>query len=574
MADRQRNKSAVEARWQYGKLLQGLSVVTFAAVASCTTMLKTTNVISSCLPLQSQRIRADDSRTIWRFAFIRLTSRLLLLGLLSACATLPEDYPKEESFAVPASAETSLGLSATAWVSSHDGRSGFFPLQSGSDALAARLRMIERAEVSLDAQYFLMKPDIAGHIFCQELLLAADRGVRVRFLLDDIFTTVSDEELFILDAHENIEVRLYNPIAKRGFFYLNFLGDFKRANRRMHNKSFIADNQLAIVGGRNIAAEYFDLNTNTEFEDFDVLGAGKVATDVSATFDLFWNSRRSLPLEALDVEFTAAQLDKVRRQMKEDFDEAYASAFAEAMNNRIIRELIDTKDQLFPADWEVVTDDPQKLKTGVAVEQRQLVNRLIELVVESEEEIIVITPYLVPLESGVEFWRGIVDQGTRVVMLTNSLASTNHIPVHSGYAKFRKPLLEAGVELYEARGDAVVRPAESSGAPDNKTLHTKLIIIDRQQVFAGSLNLDPRSIDLNAEIGVNILSEDLGQELADEFFAALDETAYRVTLDDRGRLQWEGTSNGVKVIESSEPSSSRWRRFKAWFFRIVPDSQL
>jgi putative cardiolipin synthase len=505
---------------------------------------------------------------------MRLKPWLLLLGLLSACTTLPEDYPKESSFAVPASAETPLGISATAWVSSHDGRSGFFPLQSGSDALAARLRMIERAEISLDAQYFLMKPDIAGHIFCQELLLAADRGVRVRFLLDDIFTKVSDEELFILDAHENIEVRLYNPIAKKGFFLLNFLGDFKRANRRMHNKSFTADNQLTIVGGRNIAAEYFDLNTDTEFEDFDVLGVGKVATDVSATFDLFWNSRRSLPLEALDVEFTEEQLDTVRQQMKKDFDEAYASAFADAMNNKIIRELINTKDQLFPAGWEVITDDPQKLKTSVAVEQRQLVNRLVELIVDSEEEVIVITPYLVPLKSGIEFWRGIVDQGTRVVILTNSLASTNHIPVHSSYAKFRKPLLEAGVELYEARADAVIQPTDRPGAPDNKTLHTKLIVIDRQQVFAGSLNLDPRSIDLNAELGVNILSEDLGRELADEFFEALDETAYRVTFDDRGKLQWEGTNNGVKVIKNSEPSSSRWRRFKAWFFRIVPDSQL
>ncbi len=557
-----------------GNLLQGQSIANLAAIASSLPIPKITNVIPSYFPRQCQVFGTCDRSKIWRFTAMRLASQTLLLALLSACATLPEDYPKEESFAVPASAETPLGISATAWVSSHDGQSGFFPLQSGSDALAARLRMIERAEVSLDAQYFLMKSDIAGHVFCQELLLAADRGVRVRFLLDDIFTKVNDEELFILDAHENIEVRLYNPIAKRGLFILNFLGDFKRANRRMHNKSFTADNQLTIVGGRNIASEYFDLNIDTEFEDFDVLGVGKVATDVSATFDLFWNSRRSLPLEALDVEFTEAQLDRVRQQMKQDFDEAYASAFAEAMDNLIIRELIDTKDQLFPADWEVVTDDPQKLKTSVAVEQRQLVNRLVELVVDSEEEVIVITPYLVPLESGIEFWRGIVDQGTRVVMLTNSLASTNHIPVHSAYAKFRKPLLEAGVELYEVRADAVISTADRPDAPDNKTLHTKLIIIDRQQVFAGSLNLDPRSIDLNAELGVNILSENLGEELADEFFESLEETAYRLTLDERGRLQWEGTSNGVKVIEKSEPSSSRWRRFKAWFFRIVPDSQL
>ena len=508
------------------------------------------------------------------FATVRLTLQLLLLGLLSACATLPEDYPKEESFAIPAAAETRLGLSATAWVSSHDGQSGFFPLQSGSNALAARLRMIERAEVSLDAQYFLMKPDIAGHIFCQELLLAANRGVRVRFLLDDVFTEVSDEELFILDAHENIEVRLYNPIAKKGLYYLNFLGDFKRANRRMHNKSFTADNQLTIVGGRNIANEYFDLNINTEFEDFDVLGVGKVATEVSATFDLFWNSRRSLPLEALDVEFTEAQLDKVRQQMKQEFDEAYTSVFAAAMENKIIKELIDTKDQLFAADWEVIADAPQKLENRVAAEHRQLVNRLAELIVDSDEEVIVITPYMVPLKSGIEFWQGVVDQGTRVVILTNSLASTNHIPVHSGYAKFRKPLLEAGVELYEARVDTVEHRADRPGAPDNKTLHTKLIIIDRQQIFAGSLNLDPRSIDLNSEMGVNILSEELGTELVTEFFEQLDEVAYRVTRNEGGKLQWEGIVNGEKVIKTTEPSTSRWRRFKAGFFRFAPDSQL
>ncbi len=505
---------------------------------------------------------------------IRWPLHLLALILLSACATLPEDYPREESYAIPATTATPLGLSASEWASSHDGLSGFFPLQFGNDALAARLRMIERAEVSLDAQYFLMKPDIAGHVFCQQLLLAADRGVRVRFLLDDIFTKVRDEELFILDAHENIEVRLYNPIAKRGIFLFNFLGDFKRANRRMHNKSFTADNQITIVGGRNIAAEYFDLNVDTEFEDFDVLGIGQVATDVSATFDLFWNSQRSLPLEALDVDFTEAQLDKVRQQMQDEFDEAYESALADAMENEIILELINNKDLLFPAEWEVLTDDPQKLKTKVAVEQRQLLNRLADFIVEAEEEVIVITPYLVPMKSGLEFWRSVADQGTRVVMLTNSLASTNHIPVHSGYAKYRKPLLEAGIELHEARVDAVVRSADGPGIPDNKTLHTKLIIIDRQQVFAGSLNLDPRSINLNAEMGVNILSEDLGQELADEFYEQLDEMAYRVTLDDRGRLQWISTIDGVEIIENSEPSTSRWRRFKAWLFKIVPDSQL
>jgi putative cardiolipin synthase len=514
---------------------------------------------------------AWELRNRWQYS--QLTLSFALLAIVTGCATLPEDYPKEQSFSISDTAGTSLGVSATKWVLANNGKSGFYPLQSGSDAFAARLRMLERAEVSIDAQYFLMKSDIAGHIFSQEMLLAADRGVRVRFLLDDIFSTVSDEELFILDAHEHIDVRLYNPIAKKGFFYLNFLGDFKRANRRMHNKSFTADNQITIVGGRNIADEYFDLNVDSEFEDFDVIGVGKVADDVSATFDTFWNSRRSLPLEALDIEFSSAQLEKVRVELIRDFGDAHKSIYADAMQNQEIEDLLKSKQALYPAQWEVITDDPEKLKNAIAVDQQQLMNRLNELKETADKEIIVITPYFVPLESGLSFWKDITVKGVRVVVLTNSLASTNHIAVHSGYSRYRKQLIENGIELYEARVDAVEQLA-TLDAPDNKTLHTKLIIIDRERVFAGSLNLDPRSIDLNAEMGIDIRSAALATELAEEFFDELPKNAYRVTLSEKGKLKWQGVVDGVEVTLHSEPSSNRWRRFKAWFLKIVPDSQL
>jgi putative cardiolipin synthase len=499
---------------------------------------------------------------------------LVLAVLINGCATLPDNYDKEKSVAITATEGTSLGQSATRWVAANNGKSGFYPLQSGVDAFAARLRMIERAEVSIDAQYFLMKPDTAGHIFAQELIRAADRGVRVRFLLDDVFSTVSDEELFILDAHANIEVRLYNPVAKKGIFYVNFLSDFKRANRRMHNKSFTADSQITIVGGRNIADEYFDLNLDSEFEDFDVIGLGKVAADVAEKFDSFWNSSGSLPLEALDVEFTQEQLEKVRLQMIEDFSEAHESIYEGAMINPLIVALIEKNEVLYSADWEVITDDPGKLRNFVALQQQQLMNRLNEFKRAANDEIIVITPYFVPLESGLNFWREIAAKGVRVVVLTNSLASTNHIPVHSGYSRYRKQLIEMGIELYEARADAVSQPAEPTDAPDNRTLHTKLIIIDRDQVFAGSLNMDPRSIQLNAEMGVYINSPELAEELATEFFDDIKDSAYRVTLDQNGRLQWVGMIDDKQVIERSEPQSSRSRRFKSWFMKIVPDSQL
>ena len=186
----------------------------------------------------------------------RLLIFLAMLGL-SGCATAPFDYPRESSVAISPTEETSLRRRAESWVAENLGPSGFYPLISGHDAFGARLRLMEAAEKSIDAQYFMMKGDVAGHVFAASLINAADRGVRVRFLLDDVFTTASDEELELLDAHPNIEMRLYNPIARRGISMFNFLADFKRANRRMHNKSFIVDNQIAIVGGRNIADEYF-----------------------------------------------------------------------------------------------------------------------------------------------------------------------------------------------------------------------------------------------------------------------------------------------------------------------------
>jgi putative cardiolipin synthase len=340
----------------------------------------------------------------------------------------------------------------------------------------------------------------------------------------------------------------------------------------MHNKSFTADSQITIVGGRNIADEYFDLNTDDQFEDFDVIGVGDVAADVADTFDAFWNTQLAFPLEAVDVSFTDEQLNKIRQELIRDFSSAHESIYADAMRNPEIAELLAEKTGLYPADWEVITDEPEKLSTKVSPEWQQLAIRLREI--SATEEVILITPYFVPLPSSLEYWKKMTDKGVRVVLLTNSLASTNHIAVHSGYSKYRKRLIENGIELYEVRADAVDHPADSPDAPDNKTLHTKLIITDRERVFAGSVNLDPRSIQLNSEMGINIESSDMAAELAAEFFDDLKNTAYRVTLNDRGQLQWQGIVDEKEVIKNSEPSSSRWRRFKAWFLKIVPDKQL
>lgn len=506
-----------------------------------------------------------------------MKSRILIVLWLSlaisACASVPFDYPREDSFVIADTSNTSLGREVAEWTAAHSGLSGFYPLLDGMDSFGARLHLIDVAERSIDLQYFLMKNDIAGRIIAAALLRAADRGVRVRFLLDDVFTTVGDETLARLDQHKNIEVRLFNPVARGGSGILNFLSDFKRANRRMHNKSFTVDNRVTIVGGRNIAAEYFELKTDAEFLDFDMLAIGEAARDVSKTFDLFWNDKHSVPMAAFADKFDPADFDDWRRNVEDQFQAANSTVYKRAKISVLVTELLNDDRSLFPATHKVVTDDPDKLVTQISEKQQTLVNYLTKIAEEAQSEVLVVTPYFVPMQAGVEFWRNLAATGVRIVIVTNSLASNNHTAVHSAYAKYRRPIVEAGIELYEARVDAV---GEKVGAetPDVLTLHTKAIIVDRETLFVGSLNLDPRSIEINAEMGMLVNSPDLVGELAGLVLEDLDEFAYRVELDDNGNIRWRGTIDGVEVVETKEPQSTAGLRFKAFMLKIVPDSQL
>ena len=503
--------------------------------------------------------------------------RILLLCLtlaMAGCVTTRFDYPKEPSTAISVDEESSLRTDVQKWAASNPGPSGFYPLIKGSEGFGARLRLIESAEKTIDAQYFLMKSDTAGLVFAGSLLAAADRGVRVRFLLDDIFTTVKDKHLELLDAHPNIEVRLFNPVSRLGVQSLNFLTDFRRANRRMHNKSFTVDNQVTIVGGRNIADEYFQLKPEGEFLDFDVIGAGPVAADVSAEFDRFWNHERSVPMKALSSKFTQEDLRKARDEISDEMLDLGRSVYREAAETTLIADLANNRRPFFSASAEVMTDDPDKLVTRVSTEQQVLVQRLAEAVQQAEEEVLVLTPYLVPGKSGVEFWRSLTEKGVRVVILTNSLASNNHTSVHSGYAGYRKRLIDAGVELYEARANAVDVASDGDSEAQALTLHTKAMIIDRRRLFVGSLNLDPRSIEINSEMGLLVDSDDMSRQLSEQMLSKLPDLAYRVERDSKGRLQWRANIDGVEVIETHEPLTSGWTRFKAFLLRIVPDSQL
>jgi putative cardiolipin synthase len=507
--------------------------------------------------------------------FTRFAQTVLLASILAACATAPFDYPKNYSEALVDTDNTSLGKEVAEWTGAHPGQSGFYPLIEGLDALGVRLAMIDAAERTIDAQYFLMKPDSAGRLFAGKLLQAADRGVRVRLLLDDIFTTVDDSALLVLNQHPNVELRLFNPIGRRGIYHLNYLGDFKNANRRMHNKSFTVDNQVSVVGGRNIADEYFELLTDTEFRDFDMFAMGPVAAEVSATFDLFWNHRLAVPMEAFESGKELPDLESARANVDKNTIEASRSIYGRALDSPLMRDIAQDRVKLFPGESRVITDDPEKLLNKVSAEHKILVTALAGLIDEATSEVVVITPYFIPGEAGVEFWRTITSRGVRVVIVTNSLASNNHVPVHGGYTRYRGDMIDAGVEMYETRVDAAkTQQVDSEQVYDSLTLHTKGIIIDRRYTFVGSLNLDPRSIDINTEAGILIDSAELAGNLLDGFFLNLPQFSYRVTQNEKGKLRWTTIIDGEETVETKEPQASRWLRFKAFLSKILPEGQL
>jgi len=512
------------------------------------------------------------------FRFNRTLSLLLLVVVITGCATVSFDEPKPYSETITDTADTRLGKSVSRWVDDHGGLSAFYPLSQGMDALGVRLRLAEVAEKSIDLQYFLMKNDTTGLVMANALLKAADRGVRIRFLLDDIFTSTPDRNLLLIDQHPNIEVRLFNPISRRGFFTLNFLGDFRQANRRMHNKSFTVDNQISVIGGRNLADEYFELKKGLVFVDFDVIALGPIAAEISTSFDEFWNHSRAVPIDQIASNKADEDIRTVRADIAEEFDGIYDTVYKQALDSHLLQDLMADRQPMFLGEARVLSDSPDKLINEISEEHMQLATDLREVLLSAEKEIIFLSPYYVPGEGGVQFLRNVIGKGVRVIILTNSLASNNHVAVHGGYARYRKEVIKTGAELYEARANAVPElrgvNERTDEEPDALTLHTKAFLIDRRYLFVGSLNVDPRSIRINAEIGLLIDSQEMAADIDADRDMRLTNLAYRVVLNDKGALEWHGRINGEAVIETKEPLTSLWLRFKAWFLRIVPDSQL
>ena len=505
----------------------------------------------------------------------RLSVLAIVSVLLPACVSAPLNYPKQESLALTDVSTTQQAINALEWVGGKEDVNGFYPLTEGFDAFGARLKLMDNAEKSLDIQYFLMKPDNAGLVFAAEMLKAADRGVRIRLLLDDIFTTVDVNDLAILDDHPNIDVRLFNPIARKGIPLLNYLGHFSLTNRRMHNKSFVADNRIAVVGGRNIAVEYFQLESSGEFVDFDMFAVGPVVRKVSSQFDLYWNHQLAIPLKAFYNADDKDVLQASRVLLEQEMAKAGQSIYAEAIQTPVLKKFQAGEASPYVAPARLITDDPDKLLHEISDDHKIVANEIRQALVEAESEIILITPYFIPRKGGIELLRKIRDKGVRVTVVTNSLATNNHTPVHSAYASYRRRLLDVGVELWEARVDAakIILP-DGESQLDKLTLHTKGILIDRKRVFVGSLNLDPRSVDINTEMGLLIDSVEMGEFMTERVRQNIPKIAYRVNIDEDRNLSWHATIDGREVIETKEPQTTAWQRFKAWVMKIAPESQL
>lgn len=501
---------------------------------------------------------------------------LLLVSMLlfSGCAKVSFDQPKPHSVAFTDTGGTTLGKSLADGIAANPGLSAFYPLTQGMDALGVRLRLAEQAEKSIDLQYFLMKDDTAGAVITNALLKAADRGVRIRFLIDDVFTTFPDRYFLLLNQHPNINIRIFNPVSRSGFSILNFVGQFSQANRRMHNKSFTVDNLISVVGGRNIGDEYFELKTDSVFVDFDVLAMGPITVDISSSFDEYWNHSRAVPISQFIKPQKKEDLDAIRADINEELNDIYDTVYERALNSRLLQDLIADQQPLFVAPARVLVDSPDKLTNKIDKTHNQLANDLLEVLLSAEEEAIFISPYYVPGDSGVQLIRDLVAKGVRVIIITNSLASTNHVAVHSAYARYRKAVIRAGAELYEARANAAQEITGNTESPDLLTLHTKAFFFDRRKIFVGSLNLDPRSIDINAEMGLLIDSEAMVGSLIQSIESRLPTITYRVRENDKGNLEWHGRINNQDVIETNEPLTRWGRRFKAWFMNIAPESQL
>jgi cardiolipin synthase C len=514
----------------------------------------------------------------------------LLLGGLGGCTTLPQvDRTAIASQAIPPSQSSTLGRIAAAYRPAPD-QSGFRLMPLGSYSLDTRVQLARRAEASLDVQYYHLHNDESGRWLLRALRDAALRGVRVRLLIDDFYTSGEDELFLALAAHTNVEVRIFNPfccLRAQGQLtrFAAQIGDIKRVNHRMHNKLFVADGAMAVIGGRNVANEYFLRNSmGQNFIDVDAFTVGWVVEPLQALFDRYWNADAVYPLHA--VASTSTPPAELRAKFEHWTGPAQtpppeALPRTDILGYGPIAEDLDSgRLGLIWGEAYVFADHPDKPFDGEAggeLEETSVTYNVFEALRKAQKEVLISSPYLVPGKTGMALFGELIGRGVKVTAMTNSLGSTDEPLVHIGYTAYRDRMLELGVDLYEISGSRVKRNRRENlfGASLGR-LHAKLAVVDRRWLFVGSMNLDPRSATINTELGAVIDSPQLAREMIRIIDIDRLQSAYRLRLSANGLwCEWLGYEDDKEVVLTEEPDSTVWLRLKSFLLRpFVPESLL
>lgn len=465
------------------------------------------------------------------------------------------------------------------------GTSGFRLLTLSTNALLSRVTLADHAEHSIDLQYFIFKNDATGRLIAQHLLIAADRGVRVRLLLDDFYLEGQRAMLDALDSHPNIEVRLFNPFQTREpsmpSMIVQLLLEGSRLNRRMHNKSFIVDNKIAVIGGRNIGDDYFDASTDNNFRDLDLVAIGPVVAEASHTFDDYWNSDAAFPVTAFpSARDTQDDLSQLRLTLSKDARVFAESDYAQAAFDELPDgATADRRGYWFWGEAMLVADSPEKAEGGKSAKGLRVGRTLQATLEDAQQSILLMSPYFIPTRRNVADLVAMTGRGVSVSVLTNSLASTDEPAVYAKYSSHRRPLLAGGIKLYE------LRPAPGSDEPESQhgtssgvSLHAKAFVVDGRITYIGSMNMDPRSKLLNTEMGLIVDNAALAKAVTDFFASATQPaSAYQLLLkkasgavSGTGRVNWSITDDGVVRHAKHEPDTRAWQRLKMRFMRLLP----
>lgn len=497
-----------------------------------------------------------------------------LVVALPACSTLPKQQPVASQYAYDINTDTTTLSKIVAPLKLQNPElTGYHILYEPLEAIAARLQLIDKAEKTLDLQYYIWDNDTIGSLALYKIIQAADRGVKVRLLMDDNNAKAMEGIYLALDQHQNIDVKLFNPYRFRRMRPVEMILDLKRINRRMHNKTFTADNQITLIGGRNMSNQYYNVSENYQFSDVDVMLVGQAVDDITHSFDEYWNHSYAYPVRNIvNHQHYTLRYEGLKQQLAEHYEAVSVQDYLNLSNRT--HDFDNWLNNNIQLDWvkaQVIKDSPEKIKSKAKKEQHlnfQMVQRLDK----PEKSVDIISAYFVPEKKGEERLSKLAQSGVKVRILTNSFKANDVALVHAFYAKYREDLLKNGVQLYEylpaipeefqnINNKEIAKQLKVSlKGLSRSSLHAKMMALDDKQVFIGSFNFDPRSANLNTEIGVILDSKPLAKAVHYNMDQSLKKYAYKLVLDSKNKINWQYESPKGTQILTKEPKMKWWQK--------------